>query len=371
MQPGSAPKIEFVDEGVRLTGSWTLSCLRKCLPRLRAETTRTSSDTRWDLSRLSALDTYGALLLWRHWGSRFPADIQLPPEYKALFERLEKRPPDKLMRRPRRRFRMGVEDIGLAAMVFVGHVYAAIALLGQLIIETGYILRSPRHIPWREISANLYKAGVRAMPVSALVAFLIGVVLSYLFALQLRRFGAEAFIVDVLGVGIIRELGPVLIAVLVAGRSGSAMTAQLGTMRVTEEIDALATMGVPRHLRLVLPKVVALALAMPLLVTWTSGIAIAGGVLVAHYQLGIDYPFFIANLPRAVPVPNVWIALSKGLVFGMTIALVACHFGLRVKPNTESLSANTTRSVVTAITLVILLDAVFALATRNIGLVGG
>ncbi len=144
-------------------------------------------------------------------------------------------------------------------------------------LDLGYLLHHPRDWPLLEISANLFKVGVKAMPVSALVGFLIGVVLSYLSALQLRTFGADAFIVNILGMGIIRELGPVLVSVLVAGRSGSAMTAQLGVMRVTEEIDALAAMGVSRSLRLVLPKVVALTLAMPLLVLWTSAIALFGG----------------------------------------------------------------------------------------------
>jgi phospholipid/cholesterol/gamma-HCH transport system permease protein len=365
---GPGPAIELAEKQVRLSGAWTLSSLRGCLLRIRTQLAQAPRKINWDLSGLTALDTYGALLLWRHWGRRIPADAKVPPDYDALFERLANTPLDKHTHRPRRRLRSYFEDVGDATARAGSHFYSFISLLGQLFIELGHILKSPRQIPWLEISANLYKAGVRAMPVSALVAFLIGVVLSYLFALQLKRFGAEAFIVDVLGIGIIRELGPVLVAVLVAGRSGSAMTAQLGTMRVTEEIDALATMGVPRHLRLVFPKVVALAVAMPLLVTWTCTIAIAGGVVAAHYELGIDYQFFLSNLPRAVPVPNLWIALSKGLAFGITIALVACHFGLRAKPNTESLSASTTQSVVTAITLVILLDAVFALSTRNIGL---
>ncbi len=223
-------------------------------------------------------------------------------------------------------------------------------------------------MPWRETSANLFKAGARAMPVAALVGFLIGVTLSYLSALQLSTLGAENFIVNILGLGIVRELGPVLVAVLVAGRSGSAMTAQLGVMRVTEEIDALATMGVSRTVRLVLPKVTALAIAMPLLVLWTDVTALTGGMIAAQIQLDISYGYFIEELPKAVPVANLWIGLAKGAVFGFLIALVACHFGLRVRPNTESLSANTTRSVVTAITVVILVDAVFAIATRSIGL---
>jgi len=193
-------------------------------------------------------------------------------------------------------------------------------------------------------------------------------VLSYLSALQLKNFGADVFIVNILGLGIIRELGPVLVALLVAGRSGSAMTAQLGVMRVTEEIDALATMGVSRSLRLVFPKVVALAIAMPLLTLWTTAIALLGGMVSAQLQLDISYGFFLQTLPRAVPAANLWIGLTKGLVFGVLVALVACHFGLRVRPNTESLSANTTASVVTAITLVIIADAIFAVATRNIGL---
>jgi phospholipid/cholesterol/gamma-HCH transport system permease protein len=204
--------------------------------------------------------------------------------------------------------------------------------------------------------------------VTALLGFLIGVVMSYLSALQLRALGADTFIVNILGLGIIRELGPVLVSVLVAGRSGSAMTAQLGVMRVTEEIDALTTMGVSRYVRLVLPKVVALTLAMPLLTLWGSSVAIFGGMVSAYVQLDMSFDYFLNALPRAVPVANLVIGLVKGAVFGLLIALVACHFGLRVKPNTESLSANTTASVVTSITVVILVDAVFAIVTRTIGL---
>jgi phospholipid/cholesterol/gamma-HCH transport system permease protein len=241
-------------------------------------------------------------------------------------------------------------------------------LVGQLLLDLGHILRHPGDMPWRETSANLYKSGVRAMPVTALVGFLIGVVLSYLSALQLKSFGADVYIINILGIGIIRELGPVLVAVLVAGRSGSAMTAQLGVMRVTEEIDALAVMGVSRTLRLVFPKVLALALAVPLLVLWTSFVAIIGGMVSARFQLDISYAFFIDTLPKVVPVANLWIALFKGFTFGILVALIASHFGLQVKPNTESLSANTTSSVVTAITIVILVDAIYAIATRRIGM---
>ncbi len=159
-----------------------------------------------------------------------------------------------------------------------------------------------------------------------------------------------------------------LLALLVAGRSGSAMTAQLGVMRVTEELDALAAMGISLSLRLLLPKVLALTLAMPLLVLWTSAVALLGGMVSAKIQLGMSYAFFFESLPQVVPVANLYIGLGKGAIFGLLIALVACHFGLRIRPNTESLAANTTASVVTAITLVILVNAVIAVAIRNIGM---
>ncbi|HNI74824.1 MAG TPA: ABC transporter permease, partial [Accumulibacter sp.] len=208
----------------------------------------------------------------------------------------------------------------------------------------------------------------QALPVTTLIGFLIGVVVSYLAALQLKSLGADVLIVNLLGIGIVRELGPVLVAVLVAGRSGSAMTAQIGVMRVTEEIDALATMGVSRSLRLVLPKVLALTVAMPLLVVWCSVTGIVGGMISAKLQMDLSYGFFIEALPRVVPVANWWIGIAKGVVFGVLISLIACHFGLRVAPNTESLSARTTAAVVTAITVSILVDAVFAVLTRGIGI---
>ena len=162
-----------------------------------------------------------------------------------------------------------------------------------------------------------------------------------------------------------------IVAVLVAGRSGSAMTAQIGVMRVTEELDALATMGVSRSLRLVFPKVAALALAMPLLVVWCAAAGIFGGMVSANMEMGLSYGFFIETLAKVVPVANVWIGMGKGFFFGLLIALIACHFGLKVRPNTESLSAKTTTAVVTAITVVIIVDAVFAILTRHIGMLGG
>jgi phospholipid/cholesterol/gamma-HCH transport system permease protein len=358
-------------DDIALSGRWTLATLGGKGPALAARLHRPDSQSvRWDCQGISAIDSAGAVLLWQTWGRRLPGQLVMRPEHRNLFERLAAVDALGDDAGAQADGWQWLIDIGLMGQGFFRHLVDFMATLGAVTLAGLSIVRRPSLLPAREISANLFKSGVRAMPVTALVGFLIGVVLSYLSALQLRQFGADAYIVDLLGMGIIRELGPVLVAVLVAGRSGSAMTAQLGVMRVTEEIDALSAMGVSRDLRLLLPKVVALAVAMPMLVLWASAIALMGGMVAAQIELDVSYRFFIAELPKSVPVANVWIALAKGWVFGAVVALVSCHFGLRVRPNTESLSANTTASVVASITLVILLDAVFAIATRDVGLPG-
>lgn len=378
MPPDARPLPAISDDGasaegtIALSGDWTLRLLTPVLAHIRGRLTAVSGDAAlaivWDLSGVTRLDSFGALLLWRSWGRRIPPQIVLPARLESIFTRLASLGDGTLPVEPPYRFLDATAHLGGLLFGLVHHLTNFVALIGQLLLDLLYLLRSREHWPLLEMSANFYKVGVKAMPVTALVGFLIGVVMSYLSALQLRAFGADVFIVNILGLGIIRELGPVLVSVLVAGRSGSAMTAQLGVMRVTEEIDALATMGISRHVRLVLPKVVALALAMPLLTLWGSAVAIFGGMVSANLQLDMSYDYFLNALPKAVPLANVVIGLGKGAVFGLLIALVACHFGLRVKPNTESLSANTTASVVTSITVVIIVDAIFAIATRSIGL---
>ena len=354
---------------VRVVGSWTLSGIGGMAASLEHEAHAAGPEAHWRLDEIERLDSVGALILWRAWGGAKPPNCALRPEHDALFAQLPAKVDaggTELYRRRRR----GLGWLGAGTGALLLGLVDAVALFGQLVLDTLYLMRHPRELPWRELSATIYKAGVRAMPVAALVGFLIGVVLSYLSSLQLRNFGADLYIVNILGLGTTRELGPVLVAVLVAGRSGSAMAAQIGVMRVTEEIDALAVMGISRSQRLVLPKILALALAMPLLVLWTTAMALLGGMVSAYYQLDISYAFFIDQIPRVVPVANLVIGLSKGVVFGILIAAVACYFGLRVRPNTESLSACTTSSVVVAITVVILVDAIFAIATRNIGVPG-
>ena len=258
--------------------------------------------------------------------------------------------------------------VGRKVLGVFDHLATMIMVLGQVVLDTAFLVRRPARIPWREISSNIYRTGTQALGITALVGFLVGVVLSYLSAQQLKLFGADAFIINILGISVIRELGPVLAAILIAGRSGSAITAQLGVMRVTQELDAMDVMGIPQTLRLILPKMIALAVSMPLIVLWTNSIALMGGMVSAQAELGISYSYFLSGLPDAVPIANLWLGLGKGVVFGFMIALVACHFGLRIEPNTESLGIGTTNSVVTSITVVIVIDAVFAIMFKDIGI---
>jgi phospholipid/cholesterol/gamma-HCH transport system permease protein len=320
----------------------------------------------WDLRGIEQLDHIGAQLLWRHWGGAWPAQLDILPGQRAVLEHVAQfttaAPP-----LPKPTFQQRYFATGEVVLLLLSHARGFTRLIGQLLIDCIRFAKSPSQAPWRDISGHLYQFGATALPITALVGFLIGVVLAYLSAQQLKQFGADAFIVNLLGVSLVRELGPMLAAILIAGRSGSAITAQIGVMRVTEELDAMRVMGIPHGFRLVMPRALALALAMPLISVWTTVAALLGGMLAADISLGITPQFFINALPNAVDIANLNLALGKTVVFGLLIALIGCHYGLRVKPNTESLGAGTTASVVTSITVVIVVDALFAIVFKDVG----
>ena len=373
--PSSAPLLAVSQQDplvIRATGAWhvhalaqgdAIIALGQTLQRMHRR-----AEAGWDLSQIEAIDHIGAQWLWNAWGKRRPARLTLAPHHEGFFATLE---------RTRIEPVKAEADPGFFAWAAFNARQALgearsdaadfLALIGQLSLDFLRLLGAPQLGPWREISANIYHIGYRALGITAVVGVLIGVVLSYLSAQQLHSFGGDVFLVNILGMSIIRELGPMLAAILVAGRSGSAITAQLGVMRVTEELDAMLVMGLPHGFRLVLPRALALALVMPLLVIWTDAMALLGGMAAARIELGFSPLYFLDKLPDAVPLANYWIGLAKGVVFGSLIALVACHFGLRIQPDTESLGRGTTSSVVTAITAVIVADAVFAIVFSSVG----
>jgi phospholipid/cholesterol/gamma-HCH transport system permease protein len=358
-------------QSVVATGVWQVHALCEKRGTLKAlnrqlRSLDNAADLDWDLSQISRLDHIGAQMFWDSWGKRRPARLKLDPLQEDLFSRIEEATLSELPRH--RHSHLGwVVVLGAGILKFFSHLRAFIVLIGRLIQDIWRFIRHPLTGPWREISANIFHSGFQALGITALVGFLIGVVLSYLSAQQLRMFGGDVYLVNILGMSIIRELGPLLAAILVAGRSGSSITAQLGVMRVTEELDAMLVMGISHGYRLIMPKVIALAVAMPLLVVWTDAMALIGGMVSAKIELNLAARYFIQKLPSAVPLVNYTIGLLKGATFGMLIALVSCHFGLRIKPNTESLGRGTTTSVVTSITVVILADAVYAIIFSGVG----
>ena len=357
----------------QLLGQWTAEHLAepKAWSKLKHElhaATSTETDVQlWDLCALARMDHVGAQLLWNAWGRRWPAQLRTLPVQRALLERVAQF--SMTVPLPARKSAMQLFlALGRQVLRVADHLIEMQRLIGQLMLDVMRLVRHPRHGPWRDFSGHLYHIGATALPITALVGFLIGVVLAYLMAQQLKQFGADLYIVNLLGISLIRELGPVLAAILIAGRSGSAITAQIGVMRVTEEIDAMRVLGIARGYRLVLPRVMAMALAMPLLTVWTTLVALTGGMLASDLMMGVTPDYFVSALGDAVEPSNLTLAVGKSTVFGVLIALVGCHYGLRVKPNTESLGQGTTASVVTSITMVILVDALFAVVFKDVGL---
>lgn len=367
------PRLETQPAGeggaCRVLGHWTAAQFAqpRLLERLQDSLKAAPASQAWDLRPAGQVDHVGAQLLWDHWGGQWPERLDASPAQRAVLERVAQytAPPPA---RKRTSWLRGYLALGARVLAGVNHLKAFVRLIGQLALNLLRLARAPQEGPWRDFSGHLYRIGATALPITALVGFLIGVVLAYLTSQQLRQFGADAYIVNILGIALIRELGPMLAAILIAGRSGSAITAQIGVMRVTDELDAMRVMGISHSYRLVMPRALALALAMPLISVWTTFAALAGGMLAADVSLGITPTFFARALPEAVQLGNLVLASAKSVVFGVLIALIGCHYGLRVKPNTQSLGEGTTSSVVTSITVVILVDALFAVLFKDVGI---
>jgi phospholipid/cholesterol/gamma-HCH transport system permease protein len=231
----------------------------------------------------------------------------------------------------------------------------------------GVVLR-PGRLRVRAVIAHVERIGLHALPILGLLSFLIGVVLAYQGADQLRVYGAEIFTVNLLGVSILRELGGMMTAILVAGRSGSAFTAEIGTMKVNEEVDAMRTLGLDPVEVLVLPRLIAMVIALPLLTLFANLVALGGGAAMVVFILDIGLPQFLAQLGEAVHVSTFWAGMVKAPVFALLIGLVGCYEGLQVSSSAESVGRRTTRSVVESIFLLLVVDAAFSVVFAQLGI---
>ncbi|MBY0268645.1 MAG: MlaE family lipid ABC transporter permease subunit [Burkholderiales bacterium] len=241
----------------------------------------------------------------------------------------------------------------------------AAALLG-FVGETAAVLAGsithPQRIRWRPILYNIRSAGFDALPIVGLLSFLLGIVVAYQGADQLRQYGANIFVADLVGLSMLREFAPLMTAIIIAGRSGSAYAAQIGTMAVTEEIDAMRTLGIAPLELLVLPKILALLIALPLLTVFADVLGVFGGMIMAQAQLGVGFGDFLDRFVKAVSVTAFMIGIGKAPVFAAIIAMVGCFQGFRTRGGADSVGRQTTRSVVQSIFLVIVADALFSVA---------
>jgi phospholipid/cholesterol/gamma-HCH transport system permease protein len=233
--------------------------------------------------------------------------------------------------------------------------------IGEVTFTCLRLFRHPKYIPLKSIVSVIENAGVYALPIIALLSFLIGVTLTYQMGLQLKSYGANIFIVDLLGLSILREFAPLMTSIIVAGRSGSAFTAQLGTMKIREEIDALKTMGVKPSEILVLPKLIGLVIVLPLLTIWSIIFGIAGGMIVSKTMLHVGYGDFIHRFYEAIPVRYFYTGMIKTPVFGILIAAIGTFRGMQVSSSGESVGTQTTKSVVQSIFFIIVVDAIFSI----------
>lgn len=353
---------------VVLGGPWNLRATRDHTAALLEELARVSAaEARWDLSQLADLDVAGATLLWRTWQQRWPQHLVAKPEDEQTLKQLAELPQEGPRGAPWSDISNPLRTLESASRLVLGHVRDILALLGEVTLCSVRLIARPAEIPMREISAAAFRSGAQALPITALLGFLIGIVLSYLSGEQLRDLGAGFLIVNLLGVTILRELGPLLAAILNAGRSGSSITAQIGVMRVTHELEAMSVLGISPVLRLALPKVVGQMIALPLVVLWTDAFALCGGMLGAQLQLGISARTFMHRLPQVVSLASFAFGVAKGALFGALIAFIACYFALRIRPDTEGLAAGTTQSVVTSLTLVLIADALLAILFAHLG----
>jgi phospholipid/cholesterol/gamma-HCH transport system permease protein len=349
---------------LRCAGAWTVRTIADIEPRLAHAPWPTAGEVAIDASGVSLLDTTGAWLLHRTVRELAARGctahiVGLRPEFASLLELIASREIPLALPAPRVPGRL--ERLGRHAWAAVTGSVGYLAFVGESALAMLGALRHPQRLRWRPILHNVQTAGVEALPITGLLSFLMGVVIAYQGADQLQRFGANIFVVDLVSLAMLRELSPLLTAIIIAGRSGSAYTAQIGTMKVTEEIDALRTIGIGAQELLVLPKVIALIIVMPLLTVYTDVTGVLGGMVMARFKLDVGFDVFVDRLDEAVQLSSYWTGLAKAPVFAMIIALVGCYRGFQVTGSAESVGAQTTMSVVQSIFLVIVTDAIFSI----------
>ena len=364
-------------EGDRLVltagGRWLISTLADIDPGLRELAPGPVRQARIDISAIDALDSTGAWILHRtlkqlRAGGLTAEFAGVGRAFGEMLELIERDDVEqKLEREEISPVIAMVQRVGEAAYAVCDKAADLLNFLGVTVLTTVRTAARPGRLRLISLASHVERVGLNALPIVGLLSFLIGVVLAFQGADQLKRFGAEIFTVNLLGVSILREMGVLLTAIIIAGRSGSAFTAEIGTMQVNEEIDAMRAIGLDPIEVLVLPRILALVIALPLLAVFADLMGLLGGALMSFVVLDISLVQFAERLKEVVPMWAFWIGMIKAPVFGLAIGLVGCHEGLGVSGSAESVGKQTTKSVVVAIFLVIIIDAAFSILFSYIG----
>ncbi|MFP5507040.1 MAG: MlaE family lipid ABC transporter permease subunit [Gammaproteobacteria bacterium] len=363
-------EIDWNADRIRCRGRWTVDALGAVTQRCEQLRGPDAGAVTVDGSGVTALDTAGAWLLQR-------LRLRLEAEGRAVsveglsapFADLYQRVAELGTAEPPREHPLGhLATIGHRTLNGLEELYAFLSFFGAVMTRIGYLALHPWRVRWRSIWVDLHVSGVTALGIVGLLSFLMGVVFAYQGAVQLRTFGASIYIADLVGLSMTRELGPLLAAIIVAGRTGSAYTAQIGTMKVTEEISALRTIGIEPMDLLVIPKVLALCVALPLLAVFADLMGILGGMILAKLQMGLGFTPFLDRLNEAVSLQSFVIGISKAPVFALIIAMIGCFQGFRVQGSAASVGHHTTLSVVQSIFLVIVADAQFSVVFSWLGI---
>ena len=319
-----------------------------------------------DLTNIEYLDSSGALLLLELEGRAKSQAIafsfdNMPDEVRSIMELIKRQalaaPPVKTEKKPR----YILEEIGEASFVLYKDTIRILVFIGEILDALFHAIRNPRLVRWDDVLFYIKRAGVDGLPILSLLSLLMGLIIAFMSSLQLKQFGANVYVASLVGIAIIRELGPMMTAIIVAGRSGSAFAAEIGTMRVNEEVDALVTMGFDPTQFLAVPKVLAAMIVVPVLTVYADFFGIIGGLLVGITGLDLTIHTYIQQTVKSVTLFDFVSSLVKSVVFAALISGISCQRGLQVRGGAEAVGTATTSAVVSSIFLIIVADSVFAI----------
>ena len=359
---------------VILQGIWVKEAIQKLEPALNALVCKPQTHYTFDLSGITEFDTHGIMLILHH-AKRFETN-QCSFTRVGANESLEKLlmiceqhyPQEKIIAKKEIFLLLYLENIGKSMFEGYKTLSSFFAFTGELAHHVSTAFLKPLTIRFRATLYHIEQSGARALPIILLTSFLIGIVIAYQGATQLEKFGANIFIVEMVTISAVRELAPLLTAIVVAGRSSSAYTAQIGVMKITDEVDAMSAMGFSPWNFLVLPRLFALIISLPLLVFFADIVSVFGGMVVATTKLDVSFVEFIDRIKQTVELKHLIIGLIKAPIFGCIIATIGCFRGFQISSSTESVGKYTTISVVNAIFWVIAIDAIISVLLTEIGL---